>query len=100
MPTILDLVKVPYPATYQGNKIQPLEGVSLRQAFLTGKQDIQGYQFWEHSNKRAVTKGKWKAVSKIGTDNWELYDILTRTSQNQTSFSKLDKNISFCNVCQ
>ncbi len=25
---------------------------------------------------------------------------LTWTSQNQTGFSKLDKNISFCNACQ
>jgi len=77
MPTILDATKVFYPEIYEGNNIQPLEGISLMPAFLTGKQENSGYQFWEHSYKRAVTKGKWKAISKVGSDKWELYNIET-----------------------
>jgi len=75
MPTILDVAGVKYPTIYNSNKIIPLEAKSLLPTFLNGKQKIDDYQFWEHSNNCAVRKGKWKAISKVGSTIWELYDI-------------------------
>lgn len=75
MPTILEATGTTYPTVYNGNKIIPLEAKSLMPALLTGKQKIDEYQFWEHSNNCAVRKGKWKAISKVGSTVWALYDI-------------------------
>jgi len=77
MPTILAITGAEYPKVYDGNVIQPLEGVSLLPALLNGKQKIEGYQYWEHSNNCAVSKGKWKAISRVGSDSWKLYDLGT-----------------------
>jgi arylsulfatase len=74
MATCVELAAAKYPQQYQGHKIQPLEGVSLRPAFhgeaLARTEPI----FWEHEGNRAVRQGKWKIVSKHNQD-WELYDI-------------------------
>jgi arylsulfatase len=74
MATCLDVAGVPYPSEYQGEKITPLEGVSLRPAF-TGK-TIQRQQplVWEHESNRAIREGKWKLVAKENQP-WELYDM-------------------------
>lgn len=75
MPTILEATGAKYPKNYEGKPIIPLEGVSLLPTLLNGKQKIEGYQFWEHSNNCAATKGKWKAISRIGTNRWKLYNL-------------------------
>jgi len=78
MPTILEATGATYPKEYQGYKIQPLEGVSLLPTLLGDEQKTAGYQFFfEHSYNCAVIKGKWKAISKIGSDTWQLYDLET-----------------------
>ena len=77
LPTILEATGVNYPVEYAGHSIQPLEGVSLLPALLTGSQEVTGYQFWEHTYNCAVTKGKWKAVSRIGSNVWTLYNLET-----------------------
>lgn len=75
MPTVLEVTGTNYPSVYKGNKIQSLEGISLLPAFIKGKQKMDGYRFFEHSNNCAVIKGDWKAVSRIGTDKWYLYNL-------------------------
>lgn len=83
MPTILEASGVSYPKIYNGNNIQALEGKSLLKTFLSEKQDADGYLFFEHSYNRAVIKGNWKAVSRIGSDKWTLYNLKEdRTEQN------------------
>ncbi|MGN6545541.1 MAG: arylsulfatase [Aureliella sp.] len=74
MATCVDLADADYPREFQGQAIQPMEGVSLVPGF-SGK-DLQRPQpiFWEHEGNRAVREGKWKLVSKFPGD-WELYDI-------------------------
>jgi len=75
MATLLDVAGAPYPAEYRGERLIPLEGVSLVPAFsgraLGRKQPI----FWEHEGNRAVRDGRWKLVAKGATGPWELYDI-------------------------
>ncbi|MBI5773609.1 MAG: sulfatase-like hydrolase/transferase, partial [Verrucomicrobia bacterium] len=80
--TCVDLSGAKYPAEFNGNKIQPMEGVSLAPAF-TGK-NLNRPQpiFWEHEGNRAVRDGKWKLVSKH-PGGWELYDMeADRTEMN------------------
>lgn len=75
MPTILEATGASYPHIYDGHTIQPLEGHSLMQTFLTGEQETPEYQYFEHSYNCAVIKGEWKAISRIGTGRWELYNL-------------------------
>lgn len=91
MPTILDVTGAKYPKKYKGNIIQPLEGISLLPTFLNGTQKIKEYQFWEHSNNCAVTKGDWKAISRFGLDKWALYNLKNdRTELNDVSLQYPD----------
>jgi len=75
MATCVDLGGATYPTEYKGEKIQPMEGVSLRPAF-TGKPLTARPRpiFWEHEGNRAVRVGKWKLVAVRGGP-WELYDM-------------------------
>lgn len=79
MATCSDVGEAPYPETYNGNAITPLEGTSLAPLF-TGE-DAEGHPeglFWEHEGNRAVRLGKWKLVSKWSKPEdgrWELYDM-------------------------
>jgi arylsulfatase len=81
MATCVDVAGAKYPAQFNDQTIQPMEGVSLRPA-LEGKalQRVQPI-FWEHEGNRAVRIGSWKLVSKYPGD-WELFDMETdRTEQ-------------------
>ena len=81
MATCVDVAGAKYPEQFNGQAIQPLEGVSLRPA-LEGKA-LQRTQpiFWEHEGNRAIRDGSWKLVSKYPGD-WELFDMETdRTEQ-------------------
>jgi arylsulfatase len=83
MATCLDLAGAGYPAEYSGEKIQPLEGVSLRPLF-EGKTFVRQQPiFFEHEGNRAVREGPWKLVAKGPLGVWELYDIeADRTERN------------------
>ena len=83
MATCIDIADIPYPTSYNGHTIQPLEGKSLVGAFknLPLKRD---FIFWEHEGNRAIKAGAWKLVSKteknkVFTDKdqnaWELYNM-------------------------
>jgi arylsulfatase len=74
MATCVDLAGASYPTERNGEKIKPMEGVSLVLA-LSGKPlNRQQPLFWEHESNRAVREGKWKLVSKADKP-WELYDM-------------------------
>ena len=73
MATCVDVAGAQYPTEYNGNPIQPMEGVSLAATF-EGRPLKERPIFWEHEGNRAVRQGKWKLVSKH-PGPWELYDI-------------------------
>jgi arylsulfatase len=75
LPTIIEASGAHYPKVYEGNNIYPLEGKSLVKTFQTGKQPFNDCLFFEHSYNRAVIKGEWKAVSRVGSDKWTLYNL-------------------------
>ena len=74
MATCLDLAGATYPTEFSGQKIQPMEGVSLAPAFAGQPLDRPQPLFWEHEGNRAIRTGDWKLVSKH-PGAWELYDI-------------------------
>jgi arylsulfatase A-like enzyme len=74
MATAVDLSKAKYPAEFNGEKIQPMEGKSLAPAF-TGAEIKREAIYWEHEGNRAVRVGDWKLVAKGRNGPWELYDL-------------------------
>lgn len=91
MATAIDLAGTNYPAYTNGNKLIPLEGISLRPSFDGTLLDRGKPLFFEHEGNRAIRDGKWKLVSKGATSAWELYDMeKDRTEMND--LSKKERN--------
>ena len=94
MPTLIDVAGAKYPREFhQGQRIHPLDGISLRPAF-TGQALKRGEPiFIEHEGNAFVRSGRWKLVGRgvagrQGTDSakWELYDMQRdRTETNDLS---------------
>ena len=63
MATCIELARTDYPATYKGNAIVPMQGVSLVPNF-SGKKTNRKQTFWEHEGNIALRDGKWKLVCK------------------------------------
>lgn len=70
MATLVDVSGARYPT----GKVKPMEGISLRPAFLGQPLGRTQPLFWEHEGNRAIREGRWKAVAKENQP-WELYDI-------------------------
>lgn len=80
MATCVDLSSAKYPAEYNGQRITPLEGRSLKPAFSS--QTIQREAiYWEHEGNRAIRVDDWKLVAKGTNGPWELYNIRTDRSE-------------------
>lgn len=89
--TCVDVAEAKYPDSFKGEKITPMEGVSLRPAFagktLARKQPL----YWEHEGNKALREGKWKLVAKHG-QAWELYDVdADRTEAHDLVKKEVDK---------
>ncbi len=78
MATCVDVAGATYPAELGGNKILPMEGVSLRPLLAPSRSLPASLSprllAWEHEGNRAIRDGKWKLVS-VGDAAWELYDM-------------------------
>jgi arylsulfatase len=83
VPTCLAITGIPYPKVFDGNSIQPPEGVSLLPAF-ENKPIPREFLFWEHSANCAIRMGDWKLVAKVNRqkkftpadeNRWELYNL-------------------------
>jgi arylsulfatase A-like enzyme len=74
MATCVDVASAAYPSEKGGEKIQPMEGISLLPV-LTGKPLERPQPIcWEHESNRAIRDGQWKLVAKANQP-WELYDM-------------------------
>jgi len=87
MATLTDLAEAAYPEELNGNKIIPMQGMSLVSSFQNDT-IVDRTLFWEHEGNRGIRKGKWKLVSEawsapVALDSlevlplslWELYDM-------------------------
>ena len=74
MATCVNVSGATYPAEFGGEKIQPMEGVSLMPAFEGRSLARPGPLYWEHEGNRAVRHDRWKLVAKHAQP-WQLYDL-------------------------
>jgi arylsulfatase len=73
MATLVDVGAAAYPQSFDGQEIQPPEGVSLVPAF-DDRPLTRDALYFEHMGNRALLTGRWKAVAR-GQRGWELYDV-------------------------
>lgn len=77
MPTVMQAAQAPYPASFNGHDITPLEGVSLVPA-MRGHQMRERPIGFDHQGAHALRKGDWKAVWSKRMPHkvrWELYNL-------------------------
>ncbi|MCS4533491.1 arylsulfatase [Neisseria montereyensis] len=82
VPTVLELTGAQRPASYKGNRLQPLEGRSFLPVFAGGKLPERTLG-WEFNSRRALYQGDWVGVRQTppyGTGSWELYNHRTDPS--------------------
>ena len=73
MATTVAATGAAYPKRFHGNKIPPMQGVSLLPAFANeslGNRPL----CWEHERNKAIRIGDWKLVTE-GDKDWELYNL-------------------------
>ena len=75
MATCVEVAGATYPVVFKGEKIRPMEGVSLCPLFAGQELVRPNPLFWEHEGNRAVRMGRWKLVAKGPAGVWELYDM-------------------------
>lgn len=90
MSTFVEVAGADYPSTFYGNKIPPMEGVSLLPLIRGDYAQVHFKPiFWEHEGNKAVRLGddklvmEWKGKDK---NHWELYDMESdRSEENDLS---------------
>jgi arylsulfatase len=78
MATCVDYASGKYPGSFNGQAIQPTEGVSLRPLLESKAWKGHDALYWAHEGNRAIRQGKWKLVSTntaTGNGTWALYDL-------------------------
>jgi arylsulfatase len=85
VPTILDVVGLKMPTVYRGVKQYPVNGVSMRYTFASGKAPTKKKrQYYAMLGTRGLWQGGWKAVAlhapisgagHFDKDKWELYHV-------------------------
>ncbi|MBI1900015.1 MAG: arylsulfatase [Planctomycetia bacterium] len=92
MATCVDLAGAEYPSQFEGRRILPMEGVSLRPALagqsLARKQPI----FWEHEGNKAIREGNFKLVAKH-KGAWELYDLAADRTEMHNLAAKMPEKV-------
>lgn len=97
MPTFIELAGGKYPESFNGIKIQSMEGVSLMPLLKGKKLNRSNPLFWEHEGNRAIRDGDWKLVSAYDNSakkfkQWELYNLAKdRTELNDLSISEQER---------
>jgi arylsulfatase len=74
MPTILEITGTDYPQTYNGERINPVDGISFLPLLEGGEVERDEPLFWQWKDGKAIRKSKWKLVSDHNGP-WELYDM-------------------------
>ena len=79
MATCVDLAEAEYPKAFDGERILPMEGESIRPLF-SGSPDpstslAQRSLYWEHEGNAAIRIGDRKLVRLRSRGPWELYDM-------------------------
>jgi arylsulfatase A-like enzyme len=73
MATFVDLGRANYPKVFGGEKISPMQGVSLAPLFRGETLQRRRPLFWQWGRGRAIRDGNWKLVTH--GKSWQLYDM-------------------------
>lgn len=76
MPTLVDVAQADYPTRVGEELIYPMEGRSLLPLLTGAGREAPEYLYFEHAGNCAIRHGNWKAVSRYGEYNWQLYDLV------------------------
>lgn len=74
MATFVDITGATYPAEFHGNKIKPIEGLSLAPIFKSKSRSGHKVLFNEHFGAKYVRTNDWKLVAR-NKEKWHLYHI-------------------------
>ena len=95
LPTIVEISNTSYPLSYNGNKIQPMEGLSLMPVFK-GRNLDRNEWFMEHGSNKAYRKGNWKIAWSKDKDGkkWELFNLKKDPTEQNDLAVKYPKRLS------
>ena len=88
-PSFLDIVGADHPSSYQGRKIEPMQGQSIIPALTENNPSIHDEDFvmgWELFGRKALRMGKWKLrgiEAPFGKTDFELFDIEKDPTESQ-----------------
>lgn len=92
VPTILDVLGVEKPPTWDGEPIPPAPGKSLVPAFSQDATIERDFLWWLHEGNRAIRMGDWKLVAAKG-DPWELYNLKTDRAESKNLAQKRPEKV-------
>ncbi|NJN26739.1 MAG: arylsulfatase [Cyclobacteriaceae bacterium] len=75
MPTLAEIAGADYPSTHLGQKIVPMQGMSLLPILKGEKLEREKPLYWQWQKGKAVRDGKWKIVAHGEHAEWELYNM-------------------------
>lgn len=82
VPTILDVLDIEKPSTWNDEPIPDAPGHSLRPAFAEDKTIARDSLWWLHEGNRAIRVGDWKLVA-AENEEWELYHLAKDRAESQ-----------------
>ncbi len=74
MSTCIEVAEAKYPKSFNGNKIDSIDGKSFLPLISGKEQDNDRVFFWSLKGNYAIRQGDWKLV-KLLKEDWELYNI-------------------------
>ncbi len=96
MPFLCEVTGAEYPAEYNGNNIQEMEGLSFMDA-CKGKELPERSIYFSHQGARAVVNGDWKLVwgkRMPYPPSWELYNLKEDKCETNDLSSKYPERVN------
>lgn len=93
VPTLLDLLKIDPPKTWNDLEPPALPGRSLLPAFAQDRQIKRDFFFFSHINNRALRVGDYKLVRTQADADWSLYNLAKDRDESENLAQKLPDKV-------